>query len=615
MIKSVRCMDDDLSSARTKMQIVVEQIESGVYRIPVFQRSYVWKKDQIVSLLDSIFHNYPIGTLLLVSNSGELSEILESRCFYGVEENGKGLSNCDYLVLDGQQRLTSCYHVFLNKGRTYRYFIDLKKLYAQWSSHSDNTDAIDFVACVETGTVSAKTDSIYHNLLPFSLIVTRKSFDVQRQAYIDRLKNAGENKEFIDFVDIELSSLIDPFINYNLSAWILPKGLKISAICRIFETLNSTGVKLDSFDICVARFMRDGINIKKMLEDASINTDTIGVLTRSGTNRDVNKNREVVLQVIALKNKVDHKKNSLAATLTYSMIKNDWNIAIDSIDQTMQILDIFGAGTKESMDMIPYPAIIPAIAAALIGCDYKHMSGEMVGRVKTKIGQYFYASAFNQRFIQGAMTAVGEDSKVLTEWFSDRGAVPNCVTQGITWVNDLMRGIKGRSGGAISSAIRCLMNKMPPCDFYSSGSEKIKAFDKNVDLHHIFPDSEYRKKYGNDIDSIFNMAFILKTTNINIRSDSTARYAKKIIDSQMNGSEQLFVSMFKHHLISEEGYRAFINEDYDSFIKLRMEEFVRELRDVIRLNVQIAKKADVSEDMYADMVEDASDMVIDVEGK
>ena len=39
-------------------------IRDGKIRIPNFQRDFVWEQDQIISLLDSIYNHYPIGSLL-----------------------------------------------------------------------------------------------------------------------------------------------------------------------------------------------------------------------------------------------------------------------------------------------------------------------------------------------------------------------------------------------------------------------------------------------------------------------------------------------------------------------------------------------------------------------
>ncbi len=44
---------------------MIENIREGVYQVPPFQRKFVWKREQIQDLFDSISKGYPIGSILL----------------------------------------------------------------------------------------------------------------------------------------------------------------------------------------------------------------------------------------------------------------------------------------------------------------------------------------------------------------------------------------------------------------------------------------------------------------------------------------------------------------------------------------------------------------------
>ena len=127
----------DIGEIRTpqfiKLQTILEDIDDGKYSIPSFQREYVWNKSHILDLLDSIFHNYPCGSLLMLENNIGLG--VEIRPF---ENCSNSITEESTLVLDGQQRLTSCYHVFHNKSKSYTYFIDLRELYKQWKNAPDH---------------------------------------------------------------------------------------------------------------------------------------------------------------------------------------------------------------------------------------------------------------------------------------------------------------------------------------------------------------------------------------------------------------------------------------------------------------------------------------------
>ncbi len=86
---------------------LVEQVERGTIGLPEIQRAYVWKSNQITGLLDSLYHDYPSGSLLLWEPRGRVEE---RRLDIGEVADRPGQAG-QYL-LDVQQRLTSLHRVF-----------------------------------------------------------------------------------------------------------------------------------------------------------------------------------------------------------------------------------------------------------------------------------------------------------------------------------------------------------------------------------------------------------------------------------------------------------------------------------------------------------------------
>ncbi len=82
-----------------------EEIAAGRLRIPGFQRPFVWRPSDMISLFDSLYRGYPIGSLLL----WETTKQVESRDEVGsirIPDANAGLVN---YILDGQQRLATLY--------------------------------------------------------------------------------------------------------------------------------------------------------------------------------------------------------------------------------------------------------------------------------------------------------------------------------------------------------------------------------------------------------------------------------------------------------------------------------------------------------------------------
>jgi hypothetical protein len=87
------------------ISVLVDELKSGTLGLPEIQRTYEWNPSQTRDLLDSLYHQYPIG-LILEWKPKELPELRDTH----LQENRN--SHPDYLILDGQQRLTSLAKVF-----------------------------------------------------------------------------------------------------------------------------------------------------------------------------------------------------------------------------------------------------------------------------------------------------------------------------------------------------------------------------------------------------------------------------------------------------------------------------------------------------------------------
>ena len=87
---------------------LISYIETGSIAVPDLQREYVWKPSDIRDLLDSMYKGYPIGYLLLWESQGKE----EDSRYIGLEEKS---SRHNYLIIDGQQRLTSLYAIMTGK--------------------------------------------------------------------------------------------------------------------------------------------------------------------------------------------------------------------------------------------------------------------------------------------------------------------------------------------------------------------------------------------------------------------------------------------------------------------------------------------------------------------
>ncbi len=90
-----------------KITDIINHIDNGTWALPVFQRGYVWQRPQVKDLMNSLYHEYPVGALLTWTTSADQ---------VAVRGRSPGrTSGAIQLLLDGQQRITSLYGLIRGK--------------------------------------------------------------------------------------------------------------------------------------------------------------------------------------------------------------------------------------------------------------------------------------------------------------------------------------------------------------------------------------------------------------------------------------------------------------------------------------------------------------------
>lgn len=92
-------------TTRFELDHLVKNIERGDIALPELQRPFVWPNRKVRDLLDSMLRGFPVGYLLFWVTGAEPG----ARAI-GVDVKDQAVPR--WLIVDGQQRLTSVYSVF-----------------------------------------------------------------------------------------------------------------------------------------------------------------------------------------------------------------------------------------------------------------------------------------------------------------------------------------------------------------------------------------------------------------------------------------------------------------------------------------------------------------------
>ncbi len=117
-----------------RVATILDSIDAGSMALPEFQRGYVWNRDQVRGLMQSLYRKYPVGGLLVWQTAAD------GATTRGAGELAPGVVK---LLLDGQQRVTSLYGII--RGRPPRFFDGNAQAFTNLYFHLDE-EVFEFLA-------------------------------------------------------------------------------------------------------------------------------------------------------------------------------------------------------------------------------------------------------------------------------------------------------------------------------------------------------------------------------------------------------------------------------------------------------------------------------------
>lgn len=195
---------------------VFRRIQKGDIKMPAFQRGFVWKPNQIIELLESIYRGFPIGSILLWRVERSILRVEDPEKSYFPETNELYPT---HFVLDGLQRLSTLYAVFHFRADKHPAMFDV----------SFDLNANAFVRGeIATG-----------RAVPLKSLFQPKEFLRTQQA----LAESKNGDALIDRA-VELHSI---FQEYMLPM-VTIGDRDVNEVVSIFERVNNTGTKFGTVD-------------------------------------------------------------------------------------------------------------------------------------------------------------------------------------------------------------------------------------------------------------------------------------------------------------------------------------------------------------------------------
>jgi hypothetical protein len=604
-------MKDAQKPDHVSLNTLIERLREGRFVIPDFQREFEWKPWDIRDLIRSIFLDYYIGSLLLWTGKKENYAALSCEPIYGY----KGSAKPEYIVLDGQQRLTAMYYAFLapdialpTRANRYYYFVRVDRFMAEeydaafeydWSKRwvkliasreQQYAEHIFPLAVFGEGgwALPNWVQGYEKHWLDVAVAAKEASRDTESQQATLHADNASAFGE-------HLRTLTD---QYQISFIELDQQLEIDKVCDIFTQINSKGVQLDTFDLINALLKPKGLQLKQMWREAASRLEFV----------ESDKMNVYILQVMSILRQgycspkylyfllpgqekpvrdPDGTRRKEVLVTDIADFRKRWAGAVDALEDAIKLLrhpQEFGA---ISSSYLPYVSIIPAFSA--VQAHVKTLPANRRLDAQRKVRHWYWASVFLNRYSGSVESTAARDFLDLRSWMDDDVSEPGLIQEfGSRFRHiDLRKEVK--RGTSVYNGIFNLLVIQGARDWMTGNVPQYG----DLDDHHIIPASKAGALgVGSLIHSILNRTPLTAETNRHVIRDRLPNaYLPELI--QQSG-ESAVRGVLESHFISPAALAIllrtpFTSVDYEAFIAERQ----RTLLEAIE-NLLIKERIDLS---------------------
>lgn len=526
-----------------KINEFLEMIGSGDVQLAEFQRKWVWDDKKVTKLLTSVLKGYPIGTLMLLQIG---SKRFKARPLHGTSV----VNEPQFLIIDGQQRATTLYQNCIssdpilvnkkNKVEYRKYFIDVSKL-----GIGSLDEAICSIQFTESG------DPIDCDFNPSDLEdLTKKLWlpvcqVLNPRKWLDKAETIHVDHPGIFLLE---KTYLSRFTR-DLHAYHIDGRTDLERVSEIYQSLNTSGEPLATFDLLIAKHAVDDLNLYELWFGPDAQPES-GVKAR------------ILRHSKDLKHIADPKYFSLGIHKLSKFLSNDtapWKEIDVSANQYREYSELLVEGYQGAFQFLrnqgftneavsPQAALIHQLAVIYSVMKHRNWLPEETGQYE-KLTKWFWRIFLSESYDKHVESRVVSETDELHNYLFNGGDLPSLSRVASVSIDDVIQANKNNM--AITRGVCALIAKAGAMDF--GGMTPIKDLPK-IEIHHVFP-----KKWCQDngfksqmYDSIVNKTPIAPRPNKRIGYKSPHDYFK-YLDKQCSEASPLEDSLKLHGIPVSEG--------------------------------------------------------------
>ncbi len=476
-----------------KVSTILDHIDSGHIALPEFQRGYVWNRDQVRGLLNSLYRRHPVGGLLVWATESKTADH---------RGDGPVAAGVVKLLLDGQQRVTTLYGVV--RGKAPKFFDGNATAFTGLRFHLDTETFAFFQPLKMQGDplwidVTALMQQGNEGLGQF---VARLS---QEPALAPKLgEYVGRLSRLLGIVEIDLH--IEEVTGEDKS---------LDVVVDIFNQVNSGGTKLSKGDLALAKICAEWPDARDEMKRA---------LSRWAA-ADYNFNLDWLLRSV---NTVltGEAKFTFLHDKTAEEVQDGLKRAVKRIDTC---LNLIGGRLGLDHDQVLFGRFaIPVMVRYL---DLR--SGALDAKERDKLLFWFAQAGMWGRFSGSTESYIDQDLAALE---GSDGGLDKLLEQLRLWHGGLRSEpghFTGWSLGARFYPVLYLLTRMGESKDWGTGlplkSSMLGKMSK-LEVHHIFPKARLYEIGHNrpEVNALANFCFLTKDTNLDISDEFPEVYFPEI---------------------------------------------------------------------------------------
>lgn len=346
---------------KTISEVVLDYVNRTTY-LPAIQREYVWDTQAIEKLFDSIMGNYPISSFLFWKIREENKTLWTAYKFFSdfdtqnphnEEANLAGVNQDVYLVLDGQQRLTSLYiglkgsyRFFYYNWKKTRLYLNLFKKPVRSEDPEELTYEFLFRESDKPNPKDTKPQFWY-------LVGDLLNFPSAGEARKDiRAKLSGQQQDLIENAVELIEELHSRLFTERLINFYEERSDDYDKVVEVFIRANTGGKKLEYSDILLstATAKWKKLNARDEIHDFTDDLNDIGAGYTLGKDF-VLKGALYLTDGLPIQYKV---KNFTKPNL--ERIENNWEVIKTNLQDTIKLISKFGFNDKNLLSSL---ALLP----------------------------------------------------------------------------------------------------------------------------------------------------------------------------------------------------------------------------------------------------------------